>query len=50
VSENCAETRPSSPAGTRLEGVPPASHGYWYNSGDALPNTWSQSRRLAVYF
>jgi hypothetical protein len=46
--ELCRNAR-KSPTGARLEGVAPTFHGYWYDSGEALPNTKSQSRRFAVY-
>jgi hypothetical protein len=50
VPENCAETRPSLPVGTRLEGVPPTSHGYWYSFRRSAAKYLVQSRRFAVYF
>ena len=49
-----APNAPKLPVGTRLEGVPPTplmgSGTADAFSGDALPKTWSQSRRLAVYY
>ena len=41
MPENCAETRPSLPVGTRLEGVPPTSHGYLVQlPAKRCQNTW----------
>ena len=49
MSENWAETRPSLPVGTRLEGVPPTSHGYWYSFWRPAAKNLVAIEAIAVY-